>query len=115
MLEWRIYYNPNCSKSQKAISLLEENGIKPLIIDYLKTKPGFQELKKIASQLKLTAPQMIRKKETLYQELRLDEASDRDLFEAMSRFPELIERPIVLKGHSEGIIARPPENILKII
>lgn len=112
MTEWKIYYNPSCSKSREAMALLEEKGIKPTVVEYLTAKPSLVELKRVATQLKLRAPDMIRKKEALYTELQLEGATDKDLFDAMSRFPELLERPIVLKGSSEGVIARPAEKCL---
>ena len=58
----------------------------------------------------------IRKGEAEFKELNLAEKIDNDnaLFEAMSKFPKLMERPIVVKG-SCARIGRPPEKILEII
>ena len=34
-----IYHNPRCGKSRATLALLEQKGIRPRIIDYLKTPP----------------------------------------------------------------------------
>ena len=36
MSEWVIFHNPRCSKSRQALALLQERGIQPKVIDYLK-------------------------------------------------------------------------------
>ena len=40
-----IYHNPKCSKSRQTLKLLEENGITPTIIEYLKIPPTAETLK----------------------------------------------------------------------
>ncbi len=34
-----IYHNPRCSKSRQTLALLEENGVDPLVVEYLNTPP----------------------------------------------------------------------------
>ena len=34
-----IYHNPRCNKSRQTLTLLEERGVKPRIVEYLKTPP----------------------------------------------------------------------------
>ena len=40
-----IYHNPRCSKSRETLALIEAKGIKPTIIEYLKTPPSARELR----------------------------------------------------------------------
>ena len=40
--------------------------------------------------------------------------SEEYLIDCLVKFPKILERPIVIKG-DQGVIGRPPENILKII
>ena len=34
-----IYHNPRCSKSRKTLELLESNGVRPTIVEYLRSPP----------------------------------------------------------------------------
>lgn len=110
-----IYHNPRCSKSRQTLALLEENGIEPQIIKYLDTPPSVTELKTLMTQLALTEVRdMMRTKEAIYKELKLDAADDETLFKAMADNPKLIERPIVVaKGKARH--GRPPEQVLEIL
>ena len=111
-----IYHNPRCSKSRQTLALLEERGIGPRVVDYLKTPPSAAELKTILKKLGLRPRDLIRKGEPLYAELGL---KDRDLDDAalialMVANPILIERPIVVSG-GKAAIGRPPESVLEIL
>lgn len=111
-----LYHNPRCSKSRQTLALLREHQIEPTIIDYLNTPPSSAELKKLLNALGMTPRELMRKKESLYKELNLndDSLSEADLINAMTEHPRLIERPIVVVGH-KAVLGRPPENILEII
>ena len=109
-----LYHNPKCSKSRQTLNLLLENNIDPEIVFYLDTPPDKNTIKKILTLLKLEACDLIRKKETLYLELQLDNADEATLIQAMAEYPILIERPIVIKGN-RAAIGRPPANILEIL
>lgn len=111
-----IYHNPQCSKSRQTMGLLEEKGIKPEIIEYLKTPPDFATLDRLLTKLGLEPRQLMRRKEQPYKELGLDdEALDRaTLIQAMIDNPILIERPIVVAG-DQVRVGRPPETVLEIL
>jgi len=115
-MEIIIYHNPRCSKSRQTLSLIEEQGITPTIIDYQKTPPTHQQLDSILRGLELQPRELMRRKEAEYSALNLnDEALSRDqLIEAMIQTPKLIERPIVVAGDSIAI-GRPPESVLAIL
>ena len=111
-----IYHNPRCSKSRQTLALLEERGIAPRVVDYLKTPPSAAELKTILKQLGLRPRDLMRKGEPLYAELGLKDRDldDDALIALMVANPILIERPIVVSG-SKAAIGRPPESVLKIL
>jgi len=116
MSDIAIYHNPRCSKSRQTLALLEENGVKADVIEYLKTPPTVDSLTTIISQLGIPARQLLRKGEAIYKELNLkDETlSDEQLIQAMCDNPKLIERPIVIKN-GKAKIGRPPESVLEIL
>ena len=111
-----VYHNPKCSKSRQTLELLNRQGIKPTIIEYLKTPPSSKKLKEIIELLRFTPRNLIRKQEATYTENKLDDfsLSDDGLIEAMAKHPILIERPIVIVN-DKAVIGRPPEEVLKII
>lgn len=116
MKEVIIYHNPRCSKSRQALQILEEHHIKPTIIEYLKTPPTPKTIAHLLTLLGITPRDLMRKNETLYKELKLDEPtlSNADLIGVMAEHPILIERPIVITNQ-KAIIARPPEKVLELI
>lgn len=111
-----IYHNPRCSKSRQTLSLLEEQGVTPNVIEYLKTPPSVEKLGEILTLLELSPRELMRKKEAPYAELNLADASmsEAELINAMVNNPALIERPIVL-ANGKAAIGRPPENVLALL
>ena len=111
-----IYHNPRCSKSRATLALLEARGIKPKIVDYLKTPPSAAELKATLNKLGLTPRDILRTGETVYAELGLKTRNldDDALIAVMVKNPILIERPIVVAGNGAAV-GRPPENVLAIL
>ena len=111
-----IYHNPRCSKSRQTLELLQSRGIKPEIIEYLKTPPGKSRLKDILKMLKLEPRELMRKNEDEYKKAKLEnpKLGKDELIEAMVKYPILIERPIVV-ANGKAAIGRPPEKVLEII
>ncbi len=111
-----IYHNPRCSKSRQTLALLQEQGIEPVIIEYLKDPPEHDQLVNILDLLELPPRRLMRTGEAVYKEKNLDDPSltAEQLIAAMIEHPILIERPIVLTN-GKAAIGRPPENVLKII
>jgi arsenate reductase len=114
MSNYKIYHNPRCSKSRQTLKLLQDSGVDYEIIEYLKSPPSCTELSSIVKKLGLTVDQLLRKKEPEFQTLQLADKSEKDLLQAMSDCPKLIERPIVVYGN-KAVIGRPPENVLPLI
>jgi arsenate reductase len=111
-----IYHNPRCSKSRATLALLEARGLKPKIVEYLKTPPSAAELKAILRKLGLGPHDLLRRCEPCLAELGLDVGTldDAALIAAMVANPILIERPIVVAG-DKAAIGRPPETVLAIL
>ncbi len=111
-----IYHNPRCSKSRAALQLLQERGIEPQIIEYLKTPPSAARLKQLLVMLDMSPRDLMRKGEEPYKNLGLgDENLDDDaLVAAMVENPILIERAIVV-ADGKAKLGRPPEQILELL
>ncbi|MDD1784145.1 arsenate reductase (glutaredoxin) [Enterovibrio sp. ZSDZ35] len=110
-----IYHNSRCSKSRQTLALLTERGIEPEIIAYLDTPPSVETINSLLAQLGYDSPrQMMRTKEDIYKELKLADATDAELIQAMAENPKLIERPIVV-ANGKAAMGRPPEAVLDIL
>jgi arsenate reductase len=111
-----VYHNPRCSKSRDALKIVEGRGIRPEVVEYLKTPPSVQELKAILAKLGMRPRDLMRRKEAAYKELGLDDPalSDDALVAAMVANPLLIERPIVVNG-DRAALGRPPEAVLAVL
>lgn len=114
MGNWTIFHNPKCGKSRQTLQLLQEHGIRPEVVEYLKNPPSAEELAEIAKKLGLKPSEFVRAKEEAFQKLKLKDAGEKRLLEAMAENPVLIERPIVIKG-KKAVLGRPPENALELI
>ena len=111
-----IYHNPRCSKSRQTLALLQDRGVTPSVIEYLKNPPDAATLVDILAKLGCPPRQVMRVKETVYRELGLGDENliDADLIQAMVDNPILIERPIVLAG-DRAALGRPPEAVLAVL
>ena len=111
-----IYHNPRCSRSRQTLKLLQERGIEPRIVEYLKDPPDENTLARILGMLEMDAIDLMRTKQDEYEELGLEEKKEdqRALMRAMMEHPILIERPIVIKGN-QARLGRPPESVLEIL
>jgi arsenate reductase len=115
MSDITIYHNPRCSKSRETLALLEENGVKPRIVEYLKTPPSAAELRTILAALGMKPEQLARKGEEIYKSGYAGRTlTDAEWITALTTHPILIERPIVVKG-SHAVLGRPPDNVLKLL
>ena len=115
MSEVEIWHNPRCSKSREAMKLLEENGVEADVVKYLEADLDEAMIKKLLLKLDIDAIDLMRTKEDIFKELKLDQVGDEGvLIRAMVRFPKLIERPIVIKGN-RAIIGRPPEKVIELV
>lgn len=109
-----IYHNPKCSKSRATLNLLIQNGINPSIKEYLNEALSKEEISSLLKKLKVSAKDIIRSKEEVFQELGLELSDDQALIEAIVEHPILLERPIVVH-QDKAVIGRPPENVLTLI
>ena len=109
-----IYHNPRCGKSRQTLALLQEKGIQPEIVEYLKTPYTAAQLKTLLAQLGVPAKAIIRKKEAAEAGIDAARLSEDQLIAAMAANPIIVERPIVVSG-GKAALGRPPEAVLKVL
>lgn len=114
MTDVTIYHNPRCSKSRETLKLLEDQGITPQVVDYLKNPPSAAELAIILTKLGKGPKDIVRKKEAAEAGIDVGGLSDSALIAALAANPSAIERPIVVNG-DKAALGRPPENVLAIL
>lgn len=114
-MPYTIYHNPRCSKSREALALLRSNGIEPKVIEYMKDVPSEREMEMILMKLHIKAEKLVRKTEAVYKEkFKGLEMNEHEWVRIMREYPQLIERPIVIKGH-KAVIGRPIERIKELL
>ncbi len=112
-----IYHNPRCSKSRATLELLQERGIEPEIVEYMKEPPNKETLAHLVELLGVSPRELLRTNEQVYKDAGLDEEdlSDEDILDALSQCPTILQRPIVVVDDEKAAIGRPPENVLDIL
>lgn len=112
----RILHNPRCGKSRQTLQLLLDKGLRPDIVEYLKTPLNQADLTAILAMLGKQPRELMRRQEAVYRELNLQDQklSREQLIQALVDHPILIERPIVIH-QGKAAIGRPPEAVLAIL
>lgn len=109
-----IYHNPRCSKSRATLALLQDRGVEPVVVEYLKDPPDAAELKRILDMLGMRPRDLMRRKESAEAGLDHPDLSEEALIAGMVANPSVIERPIVVHG-DRARLGRPPEAVLEIL
>lgn len=110
-----IWHNNRCGKSREAKTILEDKNVEFEVFEYLKNDFSKEELLKVMTQLNLKdVRDMLRKKETEYKELDIDNKSQNEILELVVKNPKLVERPIIIKDN-KAVIARPMENLINFL
>lgn len=115
MANYTIYHNASCSKSREALALLVENGIEPKVVHYLKDVLSERQLEMLIMKLGIKAEELLRKKDPLFKKkFGKYNFHEHEWVKVMHQHPELIERPIVVKGH-KAVIGRPLDRVAELI
>ena len=108
----KVYQKPTCSKCRETLGILRDRGADFESINYYETPLDAEELRKLIGKLGLTPRDLLRKSEQVYRDLNLSkrELSDDELIGLMVKHPDLIQRPIVVRGN-KAVLGRPPGNV----
>ena len=111
-----LYQKPTCTTCRKVYAILKKKGADFESINYYFDPIPKEKLKELLFKLKMSAKDLMRKNEPIYEELELDRHnySEDYLMDLMIKHPDLIQRPIVERA-GKAVLARPPEKILEIL
>lgn len=107
-----IYQKPTCSKCRAALTILKESDNEFESINYYEDKLTVDQLREIVHKLGIPAKGLLRADEPLAK--GSESASDEELLQLMAENPDLIQRPIVIRGE-KAVLGRPPENIKELL
>ena len=114
-MKYIIYHNPRCRKSREALKYLQDKGYDFEIKDYIKNLLSLEEIVKLIESLNIKPLKLVRKNEAIWKEnFKNKDLDDNQIIKALSKYPKLIERPIVTKGKN-SIVARPIDKLLNIL
>lgn len=111
-----FYQKPTCTTCRQVKKELEESCADFDSINYYEKVFTETNLRGLLKKLNVRASEILRKKEPIYRELKLSEraVTEEELIRLMVKYPDLIERPIVVKGN-KAVLARPAEKVRELL
>jgi len=116
MSQITVYQKATCTTCRQVYAALQESGVAFQAVNYYIDPIPKSKLKELLRKMGISAAELLRKKEPIYKELKLDQKklSEDELVDLMAEYPDLIQRPIVEKG-AKAILARPAERLKEIL
>ena len=116
MAELTIYQKPTCATCRQAVQVLKDSGQSFTVVNYYETPFTKPQLKGLLAKAGFKAKDVLRTKEDIYKKLKLGEKdlSEDELLDVMIKYPDLIQRPIVVKGE-RALLARPAESVKQLL
>ena len=106
-----IYYKPTCSKCRAALDILNKSDQEFERVDYYKSPLTVAILRELVQKLAIPVRGLLRQNEPLAQ--GTESMDDEALLQLMANHPDLIQRPIVVRG-DQAVLGRPPEDIQRL-
>ena len=108
----KIYHNPRCKKSRAGLEYLQEKGVEPEVVKYLKdTTLTEEKLKELLMKLNEKPQNIIRTQEKVYKDnFKGKNFTEDEWVKILVENPRLIQRPIV-ESKYKAVIGNPPQNI----
>lgn len=91
----KILTNPRCSKCRQALAYLDAEGVDYRLRAYLEEPLDLDELRQLALQLAQPPSMWMREKV---------EGSLEEQLQALAERPELLQRPIAIKGERAAVV-----------
>jgi arsenate reductase len=106
-----VYEKPTCTTCRVVKKHLTDNGIDFEAINYFEQPLSAGALKKLLHSAGLKPAEALRTKEEAYKKYVAGKnLTDDQLIQVVVAHPELMQRPIVVKG-SKAVLARSPEKL----
>ena len=111
----KIYHNPKCAKSRAGLKYLQDKGLNPEIILYLKSPLSDKTLETLLTKLNLKPIDIVRTQEDYYkQNLKGKKFNDHEWIRIILQNPKLLKRPIIEKEY-KAVIGDPVINIASLL
>jgi arsenate reductase (glutaredoxin) len=109
-----IFHNPNCSTSKHAVGVADDLGIDYRVVKYMLVaeRPDRAAITELVGQLEDPATDLVRR-DAQFAKLGLtdaDVATDEQVIDVLSQHPQLLQRPVLVKG-GVAIIGRPKDRV----
>jgi arsenate reductase len=107
-----VYEKPTCTTCRNLVALLAGRGIDFKRVNYLVEPLSAAEIRKLVGKARLRPRDVVRMNESGASRLQLED--DDAVLAALEARPELLQRPIVVRG-DRAVLARPPEKVLELL
>ena len=117
MADLTVYEKPTCTTCRKLAALLTDRGIDFERVNYHVDPLPEAKIRDLLRKAGVPARDVLRKREPVYEQLRLgerDDVSEDELIALMAQHPQLLQRPIVERG-DRAVLARPVERVLELL
>jgi arsenate reductase len=114
--ELMVYEKSTCTTCKNLAVLLQERGIDFDRVDYHVEPLSEDEIRELVHKTGRPAHELFRAREPVYEELGLAgrEVDDDEATALMAEHPELMQRPVVVRGE-RAVLARPVERVLELL
>jgi arsenate reductase (glutaredoxin) len=111
-----IYQKPTCSGCKEAMQILKEMGVELEAVDYFTDPIPKAKLRELIQKIGFPISELIRKKDQLYEDLRLGEKqlTEGQWLDLLAIYPDLLQRPILEQGE-KAIVGRPVKKIREFL
>jgi len=111
-----VYEKRACSKCRALAALLEQRGIDFARVDFHVEPLTERELRELVAKTGRPASELLRAGEPGHEGRRLGErhVGDDEAIALMAAHPELLQRPVVVRG-DRAVLARPVERVLELL
>lgn len=114
MPELTVYEKRTCTTCRNLAELLRERGIDYDAVEYHVSGLTEAELRDLLAKAGVGPRDLLRGREVAARGLDVDALDDDALIAEMATHPELVQRPIVVRG-DRAVLARPVERVLELL